>query len=212
MDKHRVKTKMRENEKAEMGVGTLIVFIAMIIVAAVAATVLITTAFEMQQQAEHTGEIALQDVATGFKIVNVAGDRNNADDFADSIINTLQIKVGLLAGSPSINVSDVLIEISDGETDVTLTWVDSGAVWGAAADVDSFESRPLRDMAPLNVTATSGLMTAGDIALFYINANETGLELTTQTTFTAKIIPKHGIPTLVEGTTPAVYDTRYVNL
>ena len=212
MNRNRAKARIRTDEEAEMGVGTLIVFIAMILVAAVAATVLITTAFKMQQQAEHTGEIALQDVATGFKIVNVAGDRNNADDFADSIINTLQIKVGLLAGSPSINVSDVLIEISDGETDVTLTWVDSGAVWGAAADVDSFESRPLRDMAPLNVTATSGLMTAGDIALFYINANETGLELTTQTTFTAKIIPKHGIPTLVEGTTPAVYDTRYVNL
>ena len=212
MNRNRAKARIRTDEEAEMGVGTLIVFIAMILVAAVAATVLITTAFKMQQQAEHTGEIALQDVATGFKIVNVAGDRNNADDFADSIINTLQIKVGLLAGSPSINVSDVLIEISDGETDVTLTWVDSGAVWGEAADVDSFESRPLRDMAPLNVTATSGLMTAGDIALFYINANETGLELTTQTTFTAKIIPKHGIPTLVEGTTPAVYDTRYVNL
>ena len=212
MNRNRAKARIRTDEEAEMGVGTLIVFIAMILVAAVAATVLITTAFKMQQQAEHTGEIALQDVATGFKIVNVAGDRNNADDFADSIINTLQIKVGLLAGSPSINVSDVLIEISDGETDVTLTWVDSGAVWGAAADVDSFESRPVRDMAPLNVTATSGLMTAGDIALFYINANETGLELTTQTTFTAKIIPKHGIPTLVEGTTPAVYDTRYVNL
>jgi len=203
---------MRENENAEMGVGTLIVFIAMIIVAAVAATVLISTAFQMQQQAEHTGEIALADVATGFKIVNVAGDRNNADSFADSIINTLQIKVGLLAGSPSINVSDVLIEITDGATDVTLSWNNSYGAWGSQADADSFESRPLRDMAPLNVTASSALMTSGDIALFYIDCNSTGLALTTQTTFSAKIIPKHGIPTLVEGTTPAVYDTRYVSL
>ena len=211
MDRLKARKRMQESEEAEMGVGTLIVFIAMIIVAAVAATVLITTAFEMQQQAEHTGDISLLEVSSGFKVINVAGDRYNADDWADSIINTLEIKVGLLAGSPAINVSDVIIEITDGNSDVTLTWVDSGAVWGAAADVDNFESQPLRDMAPTNNSKLHALMTPGDIAVFHIDCNETSLDLTTQTWCQVKIIPKHGIPTLEEFTTPPVYTTRYVS-
>ena len=212
MEKTRVKLKILVNEKAEMGVGTLIVFIAMIIVAAVAATVLISTAVEIQQQAEKTGQSSLEDVSTGFKLINIVGDRNNADSFGDTIINQLKVKVSLLAGSPNINVSDIIIEINDDTTDVTLTWVDSGAVWGAAADADSFESRPLRDMAPLNVSASTGLMTAGDVAVFYIDCNETGLSIGTQESFAIKIIPKHGIPTQAEITTPAVYETRFITL
>ncbi len=212
MGNTRGKTKILLNKNAEMGVGTLIVFIAMIIVAIVAAAVLISTAFSMQQQAEKTGKSTLEEVSTGFKLINVVGDRNNADSFADTIINQLKVKVSLLAGSPNINVSDVIIEINDDSTDATLTWVDSGAVWGAAADADSFESRPLRDMAPLNVSSTTGLMTPGDVAVFYIDCNETGLSIGIQETFSIKIITKHGIPTRAEITTPPVYETRFITL
>ena len=223
MDKHRVKTKMRENEQAEMGVGTLIVFIAMIIVAAVAATVLITTAFEMQQQAEHTGKIAIADVATGFKVINVAGDRDNPNDSlkdadvlgATEMIEILEIKVGLLAGSPDINVSDALIEITDGTTDVTLVFVDTASAaenYSGKASATQFTVQPLRDMTPLNTSHSYARLTAGDVALLYIDCNATGLRLWTQTSCSIKIIPKHGIPTLIGFTTPAVYTKQYVTL
>jgi len=223
MDKHRIKAKMRENEKAEMGVGTLIVFIAMIIVAAVAATVLITTAYEMQQQAEHTGKIAIADVATGFKVINVAGDRDNPNDSVQGgvtlgstdMIEILEIKVGLVAGSPDINVSDVILEVSDGNADVTLTFVDTADTaenYSGKASATQFTVRPLRDMRPLNITTAYARMTPGDVALLYIDCNATGLRLFTQTTCSVKIIPKHGIPTLTKFTSPAVYTNRYVAL
>jgi len=217
MDKHRIKAKMRENEKGEMGVGTLIVFIAMIIVAAVAATVLITTAYRMQQQAEHTGKIAISDVATGFKVINMAGDRYDPGDNWNGnaeILEVIEVKVGLLAGSPDINVSDAIIEISDGTVDVTLSHVDTGqaAEYNATASATEFTVRPLRDMRPLNVTKTYARMTSGDVALIYIDANATGMRLWTQTTCSIKIIPKHGIPTFAKFTTPAVYTKRYVTL
>jgi len=217
MDKRRIKAKMRENEKGEMGVGTLIVFIAMIIVAAVAATVLITTAYSMQQQAEHTGKIAIADVATGFKVINVAGDRYDPGDNWNGnaqILEVIEVKIGLMAGSPDINVSDVIIEISDGNVDVTLTHVDTGqaAEYNDTASATEFTVRPLRDMRPLNVTKTYARMTSGDVALLYIDANATGLRLWTQTTCSIKIIPKHGVPTLDRFTTPAVYTKRYVTL
>jgi len=214
MDKHRARIKMRENEQAEMGVGTLIVFIAMIIVAAVAATVLITTAYQMQQQAEHTGDIAMLDVATGFRVLNLGGDRDNPNDAAGSTnkIEILEIKVGLLAGSPAINVSDTIIEITDGTVDVTLVYVDtSSGEYNQTASATQFTMQPLRDMAPANDTDSYAMLTSGDVGLIFIDANAAGLALYTQTTCEIKIIPKHGVPTLESFTTPAVYTDRYLN-
>lgn len=205
---------MRENEQAEMGVGTLIVFIAMIIVAAVAATVLITTAYEMQQQAEHTGDIAMRDVATGYKVINIGGDRDNPNDGAgnQSTIQILEIKVGLLAGSPAVSGTDTIIEITDGTVDVTLTYVDtSSGEYNQTASATQFTIQPLRDMAPTNDSATTALLTSGDIGLIFIDADAAGLNLATQTTCEIKIIPKHGIPTFESFTTPAVYTDRYLN-
>jgi flagellin FlaB len=42
--------KMRNDKRAEMGVGTMIIFIAMVLVAAVAASVLISTANTVREQ------------------------------------------------------------------------------------------------------------------------------------------------------------------
>lgn len=200
-----------------MGVGTLIVFIAMILVAAVAATVLITTAFKMQQQAEHTGDITIADVATGFRVINVAGDRYNPDDDWNGNryqLEIIELKVGLLAGSPDINVSDVIIEVSDGNSDITLVYVDTddSSEYNDTATGTQFTVQPLRDMAPVNDTKSYAMMTPGDVAKFFINANATNLELLTQTSCHIKIIPKHGIPTLETFVTPSVYTTRYMQL
>ena len=65
--------RVRMGEEAEMGVGTLLIFIAMILVAAVAAGVLVQTAYVLQQQAETTGDQALMEVATGFRILAAYG-------------------------------------------------------------------------------------------------------------------------------------------
>ena len=205
-----MKKVWNKKEKGEMGIGTLIIFIAMIIVAAVAATVLIQTAYQLQQQAEETGNIAVQDVATGFKIVHMGGQVNlNANPPA---LSTVELKVGLLAGSPAIDMKSVLIEITDGSTDVTLNFTaDTSLVTGVNASNSEFTAYILRDMPPQN-WATQYVMTQGDIAKIVINATAVGLNLTPQSQVSLQIIPKHGVPTYAAFMVPATLTTKYVDL
>jgi len=99
-------------DHAEVGVGTLIVFIAMVLVAAVAAAVLISTAGSLQQRAQQTGQEAITEVASNIAVVNVVGERNStADD-----IYTVNILITLSAGSKDVDLNNLIMRFSDGTT------------------------------------------------------------------------------------------------
>ena len=206
--------KKNKKEEGEMGIGTLIIFIAMIIVAAVASTVLIQTAYQLQQQAEETGNLAIQDVSTGFKIIHVGGIVNNPNASTPAI-SIIEIKVGLLAGSPAIDMNNVLIEITDGNKDVTLNYTaDSVRVLGNATITGNgteFTAKILRDMPPTNWN-TQKVVTQGDVVMLEINATAAGLDLTPQAQASLQIIPRHGVPTYAQFMVPSTLTTKYVNL
>ncbi|HDP96562.1 MAG TPA: flagellin [Euryarchaeota archaeon] len=195
----------RLDEEGEMGVGTLLIFIAMILVAAVAASVLVQTAYKLQQQAESTGDEALQEVATGFRVLSVWG----MTDSASAVIDTIFIKVTLTAGSPGINLADTVIEVTQtigGSTssEVTLSYSST------AADADKFTASVLRDMAP---TTTAAMMTGGDVFQIELDLNSTGgiaMELDVQEQITVVLFPKHGIPTYIEITAPPTLEANSV--
>ena len=206
---------MRYDEAEGLGVVTLIVFIAMIIVATVAAVVLFIPDSTMQQQVEENSDIIWDPCPTGFKVINVVGDRDNPNDSAGPTnrIEIIEIKIRLLAGSPAMGVTDTIIEITDGTVDANLTYVDTySGEFNQTASTTQFTMQLLRDVAPTNDSTTSPLLTSGDVGLIFIDANAIGLNLTAQTTCEIIITPKYGIRSLESFTTPSVYDNRYVEL
>ncbi len=203
----------RKDRKAEMGIGTMIIFIAMVIVAAVAATLLISTASWVQQQAQETGRLAIADVSTGFKVVNIQGDRTEAGlgQVSSPTIQVIEIKLELESGSPAINLSQVIIEITDGTTDADLNFSSAPSIDTMGDNSTQFIVEELRDPDG-TYSADSPIVSSGGLIKVLIDGGSVGLDLSTQAHLYIKIIPKHGVPTYEVLETPSVYVDRYIQL
>ncbi|MCX6670728.1 MAG: flagellin [Euryarchaeota archaeon] len=104
--KHRPEnTTIKEDEQAAVGIGTLIVFIAMILVAAVAASVIMQTAENLQQRAYAVGKQTIRDVSSGLQVIEVTG----YTDVNKTKIQYLAIAISPRAGSLDIDLNRTLL-------------------------------------------------------------------------------------------------------
>jgi len=99
------KKQIKHNDEADIGIGTLIVFIAMVLVAAVAASVIIQTAESLQQRAYAVGKQTIRDVSSGLRIIGVSG----YTDVNKTKIQYLAIAVATRAGSYDIDLNKTLL-------------------------------------------------------------------------------------------------------
>ena len=102
-----------EEERGQVGIGTLIVFIAMVLVAAIAAGVLINTAGFLQTQAEATGEETTSQVSDRIDIQSSTGVVN------DSAVNEVNLTVSKAPGADNIDLEEVTIEVVTDDDVVT---------------------------------------------------------------------------------------------
>ncbi len=134
-----------DTDRGQVGIGTLIVFIAMVLVAAIAAGVLINTAGFLQAQAEATGEESSEQVSDRVQVSSVTGSAVNqtASDVADaSNLSLIELTVLRSPGADDIDLTNVIIEVfANGESD-TLTFVgsDESDVIPASDDVTAGEN------------------------------------------------------------------------
>jgi len=113
-----------DTDRGQVGIGTLIVFIAMVLVAAIAAGVLINTAGLLQTQAEATGEETQQQVSDRLQVQSATG--NVTDDETVDIFNLTVTKA---PGANDINLENVSYQI------VTSNDIDNGVVGENGADI-----------------------------------------------------------------------------
>jgi len=91
---------LQSKKRAIMGIGTLIIFIATILVAAVAAGVLISTSGILQQRALITGQEARKKITNSVEIISIVAHGNRTDES----LNNFEILVRLDAGSDPLQM------------------------------------------------------------------------------------------------------------
>ncbi|NJE25592.1 flagellin [Thermococcus sp. MV5] len=202
-------------KRGAVGIGTLIVFIAMVLVAAVAAAVLINTSGYLQQRAESTGRQTTKEVASGLKIDKVTGHVNSTYTGVDK----LAIYISPNAGSEAIDLSQAKVYVSDGDNAYVLTYNQSaftsestfdGNVFGTTAKyptTKTFGIIVIQD-ADGSVTSSNPTINAGDIVILTVDAESVfGSAIEPRTEVIVEVRPEFGSAGYTKFITPPSYGT-----
>ena len=108
----------RKKDAGSMGIGAMIIFIAMVLVAGIAASVLVQVANTLQMQALFTGQETIEEVSTGIHVVDVEGHVENASNG----LNLICIGVRTRAGTEEIDLAQTKIELANNESKVVLSY------------------------------------------------------------------------------------------
>lgn len=129
------------NDKGEVGIGTMIVFIAAVIVAAIAAAVLVNTAGNLQRKASETGGETTDEVSGNIFVRDVVGHTSTIDGM--DRVDRVNFTISLAPGAESVDLSTMVIRYKDNETlqDLTLDKDGDGA-WGSN---DGTATKPWND-------------------------------------------------------------------
>jgi len=141
-----------------MAIGMLILFIATIVVAAVAAAVLIGAGGTMEQRSTATLKGTEQEVASGLSIYSIVG----SDGSIDGTINNLEMLVRLRPGSDPVNLNTTVLTVDSRSGFQTLRYGDGSAgtysvyyLRRGGANLSGYVN--LGDSAVLNITLTTAL-------------------------------------------------------
>jgi flagellin FlaB len=119
----------RANEEGSIGIGAMIVFIALILVAAVASTIIIKTAEELQQNAEQTSADTRQQISGKVALVDVIV-RSTGDELGTGATHVASMDVvwRVSSGSTGMYPADVTYYITCQVSNAVGAFYDQGAL------------------------------------------------------------------------------------
>jgi flagellin FlaB len=207
---------LKREDIGDMGIGAMIVFIAMVLVAGIAASVLVQTANRLEIQAMQTGQQTTAEVATGIRVCDIEGQQTN------NRLQNMTITVSPRAGSLDIDLSHAVIEISNSSAKCILSYdgsqfkpvVDDTGVFGT----DSFDLRPdrfgiikLQD-ADNSCSDSAPVINRGDKVMLTINLSACFFGLSGRTDVWGMVILEDGAPGIYAFRTPTAYTASIYDL
>jgi len=209
--------RLKEKEIGSIGIGAMIVFIAMVLVAGIAASVLIQTSTKLESQAMRSGQETIGEVSTGVAVENIEGH------VSGTILDYIVISVRARAGSADVDLTETVIELSDSSTKNLLTYnsstfTDTDAIDGDIFAAGNFIASALQfglivlEDADGSVVDTNPVINQGDHVLITIDVNTAFGGLATRTNVFGQVIPEEGSPGVISFTTPAAYPDLVVEL
>ena len=197
----KAKTLFR-NEDGAVGIGTLIIFIAMVLVAAVAAGVLISTSGTLQQKAQSTGTETIAEISSNLMVDTIIGERSSSTALNFTDIN---VTISPNAGSGKIDLNQMVIKISNG------TRLVDNLRYGTTANGTHFTVTELRDDDD-SFTTTVPVINTGDLVYITLKVdptksttNSTKIEFPVRQPFHLELIPEFGASATIDTTTPSTY-------
>jgi flagellin-like protein len=190
---------MYEEKKGNMGMGTLIIFIAMIIVAAIAASVLISTTTSLQNKALETGTATKDEVGTSLTVLQVFGE-----DGTNGVLENITVTTKLKAGSEPTRFGDLLVSLGLENVSEDYTYNDTASSVdaffngsGALTNGDEF----IVNYSIQGSNYQDGFLSTGDVAKIKFPAPR---EIGESESFNLDIVPKVGLKNSVETQTPTL--------
>ncbi len=204
------------NTRAAIGIGSLIIFIAMILVAGIAASVIIQTMNSLQQQAMLTGQETLKDISGGLKVTHVSGY------YDGSTITQIAIYIETTTGSNDIDLTYAYIKLSNGAKEMILNYTTSSfsnnVSNGLFSTLNSSElSATTYGLMVIRetdgyCTATNPVINSDDLFVIIVNTTKCFSGLSPRTKVFGDIIPEQGISGVISFTTPSAYINTIIEL
>ncbi len=169
-------------EEATVGIGTMIVFIATVLVAAIAAGVLISTSSDLQQKSKETGQEATKQVSSNVAVVQMIGKR---DASTDAALADLEVYITLAPGAQTVDLGETRLFLTDGTARYILSYS------ATAPSATQFSATAIRD-ADSSFSATTPAMTSGDLVMLSMELDTVGLSIEPRDILDVRIVPEIG--------------------
>ena len=202
------KKKLVKKDMGSIGIGAMIVFIAMVLVAGIAASVLVQTSTKLEMQALKTGQETIAEVASGLKVESIEGYNTSGS------ITKMAIEISSMAGSPDVDLEQAIIEISDSTdkyvltygTTLTNTTTINGDLFtnGKFGTASTFGITVLQD-ADNSCVQSTPIINYGDHVVLGVDTNAVFSGITPRTDVNGLIVIEEGAPGIIGFTTPSSY-------